>query len=313
MSFPYYLDLAFGSEKAFADSSCRISFGKPVVVGDKVRFISNTYQVSNDYTIEGNSVVPTITKEAYSVLEINKSDYDENRDLFDSLYGQLSIDSNAGSVVQRLLFGSMSNFELMVPLTSTPLNIGEPAPEDLPCVLTTVSSYIYILDTSSPSLNPLITSKVGPVTIKTYIDDSENTDSSYIIVDDMDVSVTKEGEESNLPKSLLELNTLVSQGKAYEISIENLSITDIGTSQTQWYSAWNSNVEKGKDIMVLIDHDNVEGFVSVGGTPEDPIYNGSVIPKPTYGTIYGYSSYWNIHQGILLDAPTYYVVLKEAV
>lgn len=35
MSFPYYLDLAFGSEKASADSSGHISFGKPVVVGDK--------------------------------------------------------------------------------------------------------------------------------------------------------------------------------------------------------------------------------------------------------------------------------------
>ena len=313
MSYPYTTDLFFGSEKSSCDGVAHLSFGKPVVVGDKVRFISNTYQVSNNYTREGNSVVPTTTKEAYSVLEINKSDYDENRDLFDYLYGQLNIDSNAGSVVQRLLFGSMSNFELKVPLTSTPLNIGEPTPEDLPCVLTTVSSYIYILDTSSPSLNPPITSKVGPVTIKTYIDDSENIDSSYIIVDDMIVSVTKEGEESNLPKSLEELNTLIEQGKAYEISIENLSITDKGTGQTQWYSAWDSNVEKGEDIMVLIDHDNVEGFVSVGVSGKDPIYYGSVIPQPTYGTIDGYSSYWNIHQGILFDAPTYYVVLKEAV
>ena len=122
----------------------------------------------------------------------------------------------------------------------------------------------------------------------------------------MDVSVTKEGEESNLPKSLLELNTLVSQGKAYQIDCTNIIV------ESQGYSIWDGTIDKGQEI----NPDNVEGFVSTSIL--DPksqiiIFNGPVKPAPTYGTIDGYSSYWCIFQGIQINAPTYYVVLKEAV
>ena len=82
MSFPYTTDLFFGSEKSSCDGVAHLSFGKPVIVGDKVRFISDSYEVSNDYTYDYDNDAFTFntTKNAYTVLEIDKSVYDDLKD-----------------------------------------------------------------------------------------------------------------------------------------------------------------------------------------------------------------------------------------
>ena len=82
MSYPYTTDLFFGSEKSSCDGVAHLSFGKPVIVGDKVRFISYPYEVSNDYTYDYNNNAFTFntTKNAYTVLEIDKSVYDNLTD-----------------------------------------------------------------------------------------------------------------------------------------------------------------------------------------------------------------------------------------
>ena len=82
MSYPYTTDLFFGSEKSSCDGVAHLSFGKPVIVGDKVRFISYPYEVSNDYTYDydNNAFTFNTTKNAYTVLEIDKSVYDNLTD-----------------------------------------------------------------------------------------------------------------------------------------------------------------------------------------------------------------------------------------
>ena len=82
MSYPYTTDLFFGSEKSSCDGVAHLSFGKPVIVGDKVRFISDPYEVSNDYTYDYDNDAFTFntTKNAYTVLEIDKAVYDNLTD-----------------------------------------------------------------------------------------------------------------------------------------------------------------------------------------------------------------------------------------
>lgn len=185
MSYPYDLDLLFHSEKPSCDGVAHLSFSKSDVVGDRVILRSSPYSVSNDYTVpEGQTgpILPTFNtrKEAYTEIEFKKSDWDSLPEEVKSALTDLILGYEEVSVEKQVvtfigIVSSLSERSFGILLTSEPFDIsgGEPIPPD--CILTSVTSSVYV--GSLEGITYLSSCKV-----KTYIDGAENKDSSYIPV-----------------------------------------------------------------------------------------------------------------------------------
>ena len=206
MSYPSSLDLCYGSEKPTADNIGRLSFGSKGG-GSTVLFRSDKYRVGNEYTIERIQVddfyyiyrpVFTSTKEAYTEVEIERSDWDsipsdyrKNLDWLNLHYKDITEESTVCDFVGEMMFYDYSYIGLGVPLVDTDNMVG--GRYYPPCTLTGLRGRLYkkedVID-APPNYTELCR-----VTIRTYIDGVENTDPSYIPVyidnEDQGVSVTR--------------------------------------------------------------------------------------------------------------------------
>lgn len=191
MSYPYDLDVVFNSEQAAADSIGRLSFGTSSGggSGDKILFRTRNYPVSNDYELINTGTDGAIQlfpvfntqKEAYTEVEIKKSDWDslpeDKKADLQLLFLQYAMITSSSVSFYGVLIDSSSpqNQNKNIFLTSQDIDITSQNPPD--CTLTSVTAKLYIRDMETSTLTEVCTCKV-----KTYIDGAENKDSSYIPV-----------------------------------------------------------------------------------------------------------------------------------
>ena len=364
MSYPYTTDLFFGSEKSSCDGVAHLSFGKPVIVGDKIRFISDPYEVSNDYTYDYDNDAFTFntTKNAYTVLEIDKSVYDNLTDkpefyglefrifpyppysLFEDssletpvedysslvpnttyYYDENEYNDNSSVEVKSftytdgaalphveiiLLDGGMSSNSadfLIAPLSDKDMT-GLTVNERTPASLVTVNSHAFSASSEDPMEIPRYT-EICACVIKTYINNVENKDDSYIPICEkqfghfrLDVSVQQEGYDDGLPSNNEEFQLAITEGKAFPIQIKE------GDPKQGIYGRyWNGKVSIDDQDPIDIDHDNVVGFVTV--TSGTSTFNSKVRPTPPYDES---TNTWNFGMGIPLGID-YYVILKQPI
>ena len=367
MSYPYTTDLFFGSEKSSCDGVAHLSFGKPVIVGDKVRFISDSYEVSNDYTYDYDNDAFTFntTKNAYTVLEIDKSVYDnltdkpefysldfgilpyppyrlfedssletpvedssslvpgttyyyyENEYKEDSSVKVKSYTYTEGDVLPHaeiiLLEGGMYSIGadlFMAPLSDKDMT-GLIVNERAPASLVTVNSHAFSAskDSEDPMELPIYT-EICACVIKTYINNVENKNDSYIPICEkqwgefyLNISVQQEGYDDGLPSNNEEFQQAINEGKAYPIQITIEHDKQTGTTR----SYWDSVIQIGKLDSIPVEYDNVVGFVTVRS--DTSTFNGKVRPTPPYDE----STYkWDFGMGIPLGID-YYVILKQPI
>lgn len=165
MTYPYEIEMMFGSEGAVSSPSLLFSSGfnpSPSPSGDLVKIISNSFEVTRDDGVT--------KKSAYSVVEIKKEDWTYLSENYPSSSYMLTIRSGEGewSVVVFGMDGSTGGFVIL---------FSEDTPTEesaVKCHLTTMSVKVY--NGSSVEAIPIPS---GTVVVKTYIDDEENNDDSY--------------------------------------------------------------------------------------------------------------------------------------
>ena len=367
MSFPYTTDLFFGSEKSSCDGVAHLSFGKPVIVGDKVRFISDPYGVSNDYTYDYDNDAFTFntTKNAYTVLEIDKSVYDNLTDKPEfygldfgilpyppySLFGDSSLETpvedysslvpgttyyydeneyNETSSVEVKSFtytegAALPHYEIilleggmystgadlfMAPLSDKDMT-GLIVNERASASLVSVNSHAFSASKDSEDpMNPPIYTEICACVIKTYINNVENKDGSYIPICEkqwgqfyLNISVQQEGYDDGLPSNDEEFQQAINEGKAYPIQITIEENPKQGINR----SYWDSKIQIVKLDPILVEYDNVVGFVIV--TSGTSTFRSKVRPTPPYDDS---TETWDFGMGIPLGID-YYVILKQPI
>lgn len=203
MSFPYDLDLIYGSEKVTADPIGRLSFGKPIIVGNKVIFRSSLYPVSNDYIMSPNIDEPgwypsfndETIKNAYTEFEFDREAFNKigSIDAIDGL-ANLYIKSTEDTQFflsylyltfliddgESLYTKGGSVFLSDVDLTKIdPTDMTDPFFESF--LLTTLHTHLYFQDHDDETGSPYFSESI-PCTIRTVIEGKENNDSTYIPV-----------------------------------------------------------------------------------------------------------------------------------
>lgn len=284
MSYPYDLDVVFNSEQAAADTIGRLSFGTSSGggSGDKILFRTGIYPVSNDYELfedKDSTYFPTFNtqKEAYTEVEIKKSDWDSlpedkkaDLQLLALQYSQITSSSVSfyGFLVDS---SSPQNQNKGIYLTSQDIDITSTNPPD--CTLTPVTAKLYIIDTSTeiPTLTEVCTCKV-----KTYIDGVENKDSSYI-------PVLNKGLNNPVPVTRVEEDHTNFMYKTEPFSM-NVG-TGFGTDETVTVIAAFSNpvgitldelvgrtyiIRNGKSFETFIQGSNTYLEAEVPGNYQDP-------------------------------------------
>lgn len=230
MSFPYELDLMYGSEKSTADPIGRLSFGKPIIVGNKVIFRSALYDVSNDYTMiydeEYNEWYPDFNEEtikrAYSQVEFNKSDLESVGDI-GYIYGLYRnyLEQESPEQPSNQPFSSFFVFEIPkdndsygLVIMSNETDYDNPD-EDTPSSLVTLS--VNVIIGQYDDNDDIIYTKSIPCTVRTFIGGVENSDSSYIPVfyDNYPVPVEKVIEFNATHKTAI-FPVLIPDGKGYD-------------------------------------------------------------------------------------------------
>lgn len=196
MSYPSYLDLVFGSEKVTADPIGRLSFGKPVVVGDKIIFRSSTYSVSNDYIMSPNIDEPgwypsfndETIKNAYTQVEFNKEDLDTLGDIniFYGLFRNYLFEESQTQPSSQN-FSSFFVFEIPedsdiegIIIMSNETNYDDPLVDETPSSLITLFVNVILYQYNDDDSETF--SKSIPCTVSTFIEGVENKDPSYIPV-----------------------------------------------------------------------------------------------------------------------------------
>lgn len=169
---------------------------------DVVKIISDTFEVSNDVSVSGDTVTYNNRKTAYSVLEISKSDW---QDLLDN-------NSNADSISFAVSYNDMEGWKADISAWVGQFVVGElfsePGPvitgylsagfpesdsgtfggDDYPkCSFTTASISLIRLDMGSGEYTKLYSARA-----KTYIDGVENTDTTYVPCFDSDYPFAQE-------------------------------------------------------------------------------------------------------------------------
>lgn len=195
MTYPYELELLYGSEGAISGFSFLAGTIRVEEEGDLVRIISGEFNVSNDYDLSGDSPVYRNIKTAYSVVEVKKKDWDTfieengwpNPLYFSLMYYPEDPESEEPPVLSpdrwMGFFQVGSNFG--VPYTTEDFTEGVYSTK-----LITTPAQIYNV---TSSLAPILSVKV-----KTIIDGKENTDPTYIPcftgeVPTMNIECTVEG------------------------------------------------------------------------------------------------------------------------
>lgn len=181
MSYPYDQYISFKSEQSAVDPYSHISFEDSWVIGNKIIFRSDTFEVSNDYSIdEDHNIIFNSSREAYSQIEISRSAWeslsDEQRKSFNSLLFEYWKPKENTQPFYGLFHVGEYEQDLFAVLSSAE----DPLEFELPCTLTRVNTYVYqpVIDPETGeiiSLNPIV-----PCTIKTFIDNKENKDDTYI-------------------------------------------------------------------------------------------------------------------------------------
>lgn len=157
MTYPYEIEVMLGSEVAVSSPSLLFSSGfNPSPSSDTIRIISDSFSVTND----GG----TTTKSAYSVVEIKEEDWEYLKSNYAPF--QYSLMFSPAWVGVFYAIGSASSFMIV-------LSEDSPASGDPTCSFTTMSVSVY------NEVGQEIEIPSGKVTVKTYIDGQENTDSSY--------------------------------------------------------------------------------------------------------------------------------------
>ena len=159
MTYPYEIEVMLGSEGAVSFPSLLFSSNfNPSPSSDSIKIISDSFSVTND----GG----TTTKSAYSVVEIKKEDWEYLKSNYAPSQYFLMFNSLGSWVGSFYIIGSAGS--CMIILSEDSPSSGDPT-----CSFTTMSVSVYNeggQEIEIPS---------GKVTVKTYIDGQENTDSSY--------------------------------------------------------------------------------------------------------------------------------------
>jgi len=150
--------------------------------------------------------------------------------------------------------------------------------------------------------------KICDVFVKTYIDNVENKDGSYIPVfvsendriSYIEGGVEREGSDT-LPSSKEELCVLEQNNRAYYITLE--SANDPITNQASML--WNGNIG---DTDFKVEHDDVLGFVTMSSDTEK--YNSKIKPDPWYNELTELYDFGNL---VDFNNLSVFVILKESV
>ena len=164
MTYPYEIEVMLGSEGAVSSPSLLFSSGfnpSPSPSGDLVKIITDSFEVTND----GGSTM----KEAYSVAEIKKGDWEYLKSQFSPSTYTLMLsnqgDAWSGTIVCNGLDACMILLSEDTPTEEHP---------DPHCSFTTIGARVFnMLGEEIPLPSG------GTITIKTYIDGEENSDDTY--------------------------------------------------------------------------------------------------------------------------------------
>lgn len=190
MSFPYDRDINFNSEQSSVDPYAHITFTESSFIGNKVVFRSDFYDVSNDYYFFKDEIQFNSTREAYTQVEIKRSLWEalpeEEKSYINSLLFELK-EREEGSDVQP--FDGIFHDGVYEDGLFTYLSVDPYTGDDYPdCTLTTINIYLYRYvedpDTGESYYKPVV-----PCTIRTFIEDEENTDPTYIPATDKSLEV----------------------------------------------------------------------------------------------------------------------------
>ena len=164
MTYPYEIEVMLGSEGAVSSPSLLFSSGfnpSPSPSGDLVKIITDSFEVTND----GGSTM----KEAYSVAEIKKGDWEYLKSQFSPSTYTLML-SNQGDTWSGMIVCTGLDTCMILLSEDTPTE-EHPDPH---CSFTTIGARVFNLNGEEIPLP-----SGGTITIKTYVDGEENNNDSY--------------------------------------------------------------------------------------------------------------------------------------